>query len=187
VWYGGALLAATALLGLCMVRKTPGSRLALGIWVIIWGSVFINPEAWWVRYSPQGWWLVLIPLAASAVAPRPLRKAGIVLAVLLVVNVLFVGAINTAGQIVCERSYRRQNALLRAAKPGSWCIAWANARSNRRRFAEEGITFRVAPENIANKPGWFSAKLARTDTMVWTQDETLARAIKEASPRGGTD
>ncbi|MBC8140299.1 MAG: hypothetical protein H7Y38_02525 [Armatimonadetes bacterium] len=186
-WYGGSLIAATVLLFVCVMRKTQGAGLALGVWAIVGGSVFVNPEAWWVRYSPQGWWLVLIPLAATVVAPRPLRTGGIVLGALLFVNVLFVGAINTAGQIVCERSYSRQNALLRAASPGSWFIAWGNARSNRRRFAEEGIAFRVAPDTVTTAQGWFSVKLARTDTVVWTRDETLARAIIATSPRGGAD
>ena len=184
-WYGGALLTATLLLGVCVVQKTPGSRIALGVWTIVWGSVLINPESWWVRYSPQGWWLVLIPLAACVFAPRPVRTAGMMLSALLFVNVAIVGGVNTAAQFLCERSYARQNALLRAAAPGSWAVRYGNARSNRRRFIEEGITATPAPDAATETaPGWYSAKLARTDTVLWTTDKALADSITAASPRG---
>ncbi len=182
-WYGGVLLAGTVLLIVCVVQNTPGARVGFGVWAVVWGSVLINPESWWVRYSPHGWWLVLIPLAVSVGASKPIRTGGCILAGLLLLNISFVGLINTGGQILCERSFARQNALLRAAPPGSWYVQWGNARSNRRRFAENGITANTVPvAAMASPSGWYQAKLARTDTIVWTRDKKLAQAILAQSP-----
>lgn len=182
-WFGGGLLFGTLLLFICATRNTPGARLGVGAWVVVWGSVLINPEAWWVRYSPHGWWLALIPIGVALAAERPLRTSGYVLAGLMLLNVAFVGVINTGGQYICERSFARQYALLRAAPPEAWFVQWGNARSNRRRFAENGLTANAIPPGELTAPsGWHQAKLARTDTIVWTRDEALTEALSRVSP-----
>jgi hypothetical protein len=183
-WFGGGLLVGTILLVICAARNTPGARPGVVAWALVWGGVLINPEAWWVRYSPHGWWLVLIPIAvAVGGAERPLRVSGYVLAGLMLLNAAFVGVVNTGGQYVCERSFAKQYGLLRAAPPESWFVRWGNARSNRRRFAENGLTANAVPPDATAAPsGWHQAKLARTDTVVWTRDGALARALSDASP-----
>lgn len=183
VWYGGVLILATGLIIVCAIRDTPYARALLYVWGAIWGSVLINPEAWWARYSPQAWWLVLLPIGVAIWAGRSFRLAGTGLVVLLFANVLFVGAVNAGGQLLCERALRQQFALLHGAPTGSWQIQWGMARSNRQRFAENGFANALVMESPeANTAGWYRAKLVRTDTAIWTNEASLANALESATP-----
>ena len=56
-WYGGVFLVGVALLATGVWRGWPGARVLAALWGIVLVSVLINPEAWWVRYVPQAWWL----------------------------------------------------------------------------------------------------------------------------------
>ncbi len=186
VWYGGVLILASGLILVCAARDTPYARVSLGVWGAIWGSVLLNPEAWWARYSPQAWWLVLLPIAVAVYAGRPARLVAVALIALLSANTLLVAAVNTGGQILCERALSRQSALLRDAPPGSWRVEWGMARANRCRFAESGLPASdEADPARETAAGWHRVKLARTDTAIWTRDETLANALEGASPGSG--
>jgi len=95
--FAEAILAAGLIGILFAIRREPRFG-AAGVFlaVAILASGFINPEAWWARYSPQ---LFLLPPLVALFAVRqsvlPSRIAGAVGLSLLAVNIVIVGYLST--------------------------------------------------------------------------------------------
>lgn len=87
-FYGGALLVSIVLFIVAMFgsRKTKAFKLVLLISLVILATVFIVPDAWWMRFVPQLW---LLPVVILCLAQFIVIKSGKVLTIVLSVALTF--------------------------------------------------------------------------------------------------
>lgn len=149
--FSGILLLSSGLLIYWAITRQ-GNRNLYAIPLLILASVLANPEAWWARYAPQLW---LVPVVAAIFAigfqkRASIRTAGSLLALLILVNIVLVGAPYLYHQL---KSRKVVLAQLRSLQQRGLTakVEFLNFRSNRVRLTEHGISYLeqtgIRPEN----------------------------------------
>jgi hypothetical protein len=155
-FFGGAGLISIIILSAILIRNFRRSTVRSAIWIILVLSlsIFLNPESWWARFTPQIWLLpvVVLLLAASIDFPWPFLKNSLFVALLLSIFWAFSGLLLN---VMISAHVNYQIAQLKKYN-GPIEIEYCNyrdMRSNRIRFFENHIAFQerdVVGQHIYN-------------------------------------
>ncbi len=106
---GGVVLALVLTAWLFLTPNTPRLLLLFGYGAVI-ATLLISVHMWWARYSPQAWWLPILP--AAAVFWKSTSRWQVLLAWtllgLLLVNTLIVATVRVHWEVVSTRTLHRQ-------------------------------------------------------------------------------
>ncbi len=111
---GGLVLALILTVWLSLTPAVPRYLLLLGCGVLV-ATLLINVHLWWARYSPQMWWIPILP-AVVACWRSPSRWQGRLawtLVGLLIVNTLIVAAVRLHWEVRATRTLHQQLVSLR--------------------------------------------------------------------------
>jgi hypothetical protein len=142
--FSGALIVTLVVIlisALFDIRKT---KIALGVISLLAVSIFINPEAWWVRYVPQLW---MIPLVAVILSLHLLHKSlyylGRLLVFILLINVVLILGVYIDGQMYWSKLLKQQLEFLSAnSQSGELPVKFHDFSSNRIRLNEAGVKYK---------------------------------------------
>ncbi|MFE5323583.1 hypothetical protein ACFQ88_33360 [Paenibacillus sp. NPDC056579] len=143
--FSGVLLLSLAVLVLAFRYRKGATMAAIGVIVLLAGSVIVNPAAWWARYVPQLWIVPIICLwlGFSMQGRRLLTGASWTLAAVIAVNALLVTGTYTYHQWEWNQSLREELAAVQtAAAKGPVRTEFTYSWANRERFEELGIAFK---------------------------------------------
>ena len=114
-FFSGALILSLFLVGwLLFTASAPRFLLLLGYGVLA-TSLLISVHMWWARYSPQTWWLPILPVAATFWIARSRVQIGFawVLVAIMVASALPVAAVRWHWEVRSTQTLRRQLVALR--------------------------------------------------------------------------
>jgi len=114
-FFSGALVLSLFLTGwLLFTASAPRFFLLLGYGILA-TSLLISVHMWWARYSPQTWWLPILPVAAAFWSARSRVQIGFawVLIAIMVANVMPVAAVRWHWEVKSTQTLRRQLTALR--------------------------------------------------------------------------
>ncbi len=144
VLFSGALLAALVGLGFLLATDRRTGLIVLSMIGLIFLTMLINPEAWWVRYAPQ-FWLAPISVAGGCLISKANRRitwSGRVLMFILLVNVVLVAGAYLAYNL--RNTWRMKNVLDQLAQyPGVVLVHYGPYRATELKLDEAGIKYQV--------------------------------------------
>lgn len=166
--FGAVLL--VSIIGLILVTTKKFVRnqsILFVISLIVLISVLINPETWWARYVPQFW---LLPVLFIIMMDRFTGKKVKIISILTLCLILVNSVVTLENQIRWQ--YQTQNYLnqqMDILRKENVAVEFASFKSNRQRFKEYGVSFKVA----SAKEYKYSAKLVKSTTQILTNDKNL--------------
>jgi len=143
--FSGALLLALALAAAGCARRTLPCGVVLLLGGTIVASLLVSTHTWWARYGPHLWWLPIVPVAAALrVDGRGfVRRAAVVIALLLLADTLLVSAVHMRWEWRSTQALRLQLADLRQAGPMTVALAYFDV-PVAERFRTAGVAFETA-------------------------------------------
>jgi len=142
----GALYPAALILALLAAafgwRTTKSGLTAAGLTAILLGSVFLNPECWWARYTPQLWLLPFFVAIAieTAHTARGTKLLGRIAIVLLIVNSAAIILTNVSQSVEGSRQLRQElTSIGDSGRPVR--VSFGRFRANELRLRLLGVPF----------------------------------------------
>jgi len=145
--FSGALLLALALAAVGCTRRSMPCGVVLILGGAILASLLVSTHTWWARYGPHLWWLPIVPVAAAlrTEAPRYLKRAAAVIAVILLANTLVLSAVHMRWEWRSTQALRQQLVDLRQAGPMTVDLAYFDV-PVAERFRSAGVVFDTVPK-----------------------------------------
>lgn len=144
--FGSVLLISFLIISLGLKLDLPRTIIAAGVGFLVMVTVFVNPESWWARYSPQLWIAPFIFVLLSEHLQGKLIHvlAGITIFV-LILNVLLVSGSYLRGQYHINQALKRQLMSIKNQQEPA-IVYFGDFRSNRIRLRELGIKYSETKE-----------------------------------------
>jgi hypothetical protein len=182
--FGGVFLLGAVMMILLAFRAAPHVRQALLVisWLAV--SIFIFPEPWWARYTPQVWILPFIAVLLSCYAGGAVlaRLRNITLAVLSA-NVLFVAVIYTGAETWGSIYLHRQLTILsKMSEERPLPVTFQFYFPNRIRLREAGVRYDETQQPACENPVFFDRvgrERSSTATLICVDRDDYVR--REAS------
>jgi len=153
--FSGALLLGLATLALLLAIggwASPLVRVMLGMVGVVLITVFVSPDAWWMRYNPQLWLIPLLLAATPFLLPKsaPAKALGALICVVLLLDAAFVGFASVKNQIMYTKIVKAQLVELSARKQPVAIYYKLMGDTTKQRLREAGISFTVLADEPAD-------------------------------------
>jgi hypothetical protein len=186
-FFGGVFLLSAVMMILSAFRAAPYVRPALLVisWLAV--SIFIFPEPWWARYTPQVWILPFVAVILSCYADGALlaRLRNITLAVLCA-NVFFVAVIYTGAEMWGSIYLHRQLTILsKMSEERPLPVTFQFYYPNRIRLQEAGVRYYETRQPACETYVFFDRvgrRASETATLVCADREEYRRLEGELLP-----